>query len=103
MPCRVVSCRVVQLYGFSKVHIKAGETVTVELYPSLADFTQARAPPRPTLLPRSVGKGGCGCRVGGGCGLSVAVSSTRNARIALAAQLSSGACVYMCVALRARL
>ena len=28
------------LYGFDRVHVKAGQTVTVELYPSLADFTQ---------------------------------------------------------------
>ena len=28
------------LFGFDRVHIKAGETVTVELYPSLADFSQ---------------------------------------------------------------
>jgi len=29
-----------QLYGFAKVFLKAGETKLVELYPSLADFTQ---------------------------------------------------------------
>ena len=29
-----------QLYAFEKVHVKAGQTVTVQLYPSLADFTQ---------------------------------------------------------------
>jgi beta-D-xylosidase 4 len=28
------------LYAFERVHVPAGETVTVELYPSLADFTQ---------------------------------------------------------------
>merc|ERR1712083_130147 len=27
------------LFGFDRVHVKAGETVTVELYPSLVDFT----------------------------------------------------------------
>ena len=27
------------LFGFERVHVKAGETVTVDLYPSLADFT----------------------------------------------------------------
>lgn len=32
-----------QLYAFEKVHVKAGETVTVNLYPSLADFTQVDA------------------------------------------------------------
>jgi hypothetical protein len=32
-----------QLYGFEKVHIKAGQTRTVQLYPSLADFTQVDA------------------------------------------------------------
>merc|ERR1711988_255796 len=31
------------LYGFDRVHVKAGQTVTVELYPSLADFTQVDA------------------------------------------------------------
>jgi hypothetical protein len=34
------------LYGFDRVHVPAGKTVTVELYPSLADFTQVRAPAR---------------------------------------------------------
>ena len=29
-----------QLYAFAKVHLKAGESKVVELYPSLADFTQ---------------------------------------------------------------
>jgi xylan 1,4-beta-xylosidase len=29
-----------QLFGFEKVHVNAGETVAVDLYPSLADFTQ---------------------------------------------------------------
>ena len=28
------------LYGFSRVHVKAGETVSVNLYPTLTDFTQ---------------------------------------------------------------
>ena len=27
------------LFGFERVHVKAGQTVTVNLYPSLADFT----------------------------------------------------------------
>ena len=27
------------LWGFERVHVKAGETVTVELYPSATDFT----------------------------------------------------------------
>ena len=27
------------LFGFERVHVKAGESVTVNLYPSLADFT----------------------------------------------------------------
>ena len=29
------------LFGFERVHVKAGQTVTVSLYPSLSDFTQA--------------------------------------------------------------
>ena len=28
------------LYGFERVHVPAGKTVTVQLYPSLADFSQ---------------------------------------------------------------
>ena len=31
------------LFGFERVHVKAGETVSVELYPSLTDFTQVGA------------------------------------------------------------
>ena len=31
------------LYAFERVHVPAGKTVTVELYPSLADFTQVNA------------------------------------------------------------
>merc|ERR1712187_902665 len=30
-----------QLFGFERVHVKAGETKTVFLYPSLTDFAQA--------------------------------------------------------------
>merc|ERR1719181_1847316 len=30
-----------QLFGFERVHVKAGETVSVFLYPSLTDFAQA--------------------------------------------------------------
>jgi hypothetical protein len=30
------------LFGFERVHVKAGETVEVNLYPSLADFTHTR-------------------------------------------------------------
>jgi hypothetical protein len=29
-----------QLFGFERVHVKAGETVRVDLYPALTDFTQ---------------------------------------------------------------
>lgn len=29
------------LFGFERVHVKAGQTVMVNLYPSLNDFTQA--------------------------------------------------------------
>ena len=32
-----------QLYAFEKVHIKAGETKLVQLYPSPSDFTQVDA------------------------------------------------------------
>ena len=32
-----------QLYGFDRVHVPAGATVTVDLYPSLADLTQVDA------------------------------------------------------------
>ena len=28
------------LWGFERVHVKAGQTVTVEMYPSMTDFTQ---------------------------------------------------------------
>jgi hypothetical protein len=28
------------LWGFERVHVKAGATVTVEMYPALTDFTQ---------------------------------------------------------------
>merc|ERR1712070_887874 len=31
------------LFGFERVHVKAGETVTVFLYPALTDFAQAGA------------------------------------------------------------
>merc|ERR1711966_298656 len=31
------------LFGFERVHVKAGETVTVFLYPALTDFAQADA------------------------------------------------------------
>jgi hypothetical protein len=30
------------LFGFERVHVKAGETVTVHLYPELTQFTQVR-------------------------------------------------------------
>ena len=32
-----------QLFGFDRVHVKKGETKTVYLYPSLAEFTQVDA------------------------------------------------------------
>ena len=32
-----------QLFGFERVHVPAGETVTVWLYPSLLDFTAVGA------------------------------------------------------------
>ena len=28
------------LWGFERVHVKAGQTVTVEMYPSISEFTQ---------------------------------------------------------------
>jgi len=32
-----------QLFGFERVHVKAGETVSVYLYPALSEFTQVNA------------------------------------------------------------
>jgi len=41
------------LFGFERVHVKAGETVTVFLYPALTDFAQARADGKLQALPGS--------------------------------------------------
>lgn len=40
-----------QLYGFERVHVRAGQTVTVPLYPSLADFSQVNAEGERHALP----------------------------------------------------
>jgi xylan 1,4-beta-xylosidase len=39
------------LFGFERVHVKAGETVSVWLYPALTDFAQAGKDGRLTALP----------------------------------------------------
>lgn len=39
------------LFGFERVHVKAGETVTVFLYPALTDFAQAGADGKLQALP----------------------------------------------------
>ena len=39
------------LFGFERVHVKAGQTVTVNLYPSLTDFTQTDADGVRAVLP----------------------------------------------------
>ena len=33
------------LWGFERVHVPAGKTVTVEMYPAMTDFTQVRRNP----------------------------------------------------------
>merc|ERR1712048_643531 len=39
------------LFGFERVHVKAGETVTVFLYPALTDFAQAGADGKLVAVP----------------------------------------------------
>jgi beta-glucosidase-like glycosyl hydrolase len=40
-----------QLFGFERVHVKAGETVTVSLYPDLTDFAQVAADGKMSAAP----------------------------------------------------
>merc|ERR1711948_136794 len=43
------------LFGFERVHVKAGETVSVFLYPALTDFAQAGADGKLKVTPGEYG------------------------------------------------